>query len=73
MTRFKEYDLSSDHPDNHWEFGVCTTDIYGYPVLLSRIELSFSLHCCSATSQSSFLQDRERFQIGHCKAHMKYN
>lgn len=35
MPRFKERDLSSDHPGKHWKFGVYATDTDGYPFLPS--------------------------------------
>lgn len=47
---------------SHQEFGVCTADICGNPVLPSRKELSFSLHSCSASSHSSHLQEGEDFK-----------
>jgi len=65
MTRFKEHDLSSDHPGRHQEFGVCATDIDGYPgsAFSDRAFFQSLLLLCWYYSHPSF-QTGKNFKLG---------
>lgn len=73
MTRFKEHDLSTDHPGRHQEFGVCATDIDGYPgsAFSDRAFFQSLLLLCQFIV---ILPPRQgKFSNWAWKAHMTYN
>jgi len=73
MTRFKEHDLSSDHPGRHQEFGVCATDIDGYPgsAFSDRAFFQSLLLLCWFTV--ILLSRQGKISSWAWKAHMMYN